>query len=1095
MNKLSNLVSNQSQLTTSEFYDFASNYFTYTNLVSTFVSNGNELRALPFTDLLLNSGGFRSELTSLSRELETSLIFSVDFLSYSSLLDWLTVSPASLQQLTDGLATTIFEITTPKLDSELDSILMEFSDGISLFDILSGEDDSTVYQTLSTPDFKLYYPEPFIASPSFVHEELWFIHILHYQHWLWFMFISLIMFYFISFINVVRWCNMRTRPRRETRGVSRSKCADLITATVPVSWAASIIISESVDATDYYDGFGSGEIIVGIRAYQWGWEYFYPKGIDLNYNVSPSYSTVVGNSLKYSNTTSTSLKSNTLWKHYKSRKISQTTSTPAHLLLSPSDNAKTLNLMNFADLGVNTSKDADSFKKIQYFSKTNPQSLFNNVSEFSSRYDKLANLYLGDTDLNSASTYGTFRQHNYASKLSTANNSNSLMDESAFAKYSDYNLQSEKSTTPSSLPGTISSSSTLAADASTVRLSALLPTQNFVGSGLGFKSFIESPQKTSIPDSETDQKTRKNPLKYALAPLPDKYEVSNGVDWLSSKNPTDFESPSSNNLLDSLTNSAVRYGFKDLKSSNLSVLSTDRNTRLIEGLTVGSTNRQFDAATNSLNALVNSQLNSENSLSINNLFNSSSTQWASMDSSSRLVGSNLSFAASHLPVASNNPAVGPLTFDRFEKGKDDLAPAMLRSKEESAPAYLFNAYWLTYWAHTNPSHRYENTFLVSDTFRDMYLPSFVDYAEYDFRNWQSLELLEDAFWESTFSTYAHDEYLNIIQDVREASYLNKQEIAYSADNRKKEYKNGLLCKSFLSQQSTVESAFALPLFTEDGSSDPSLTPLKSFEPFASEVSADSVDDTYENLKNFNYLHHTNAMSLLHSNLAFQPAVSYTQVLDTFTSAYDEKTTHSDNTNFVQTNDLSLTVVDFQSNSDFRASNPLKLRSSAKNSLITYNALQKVFKSRFDEGRSHARLQDFSNSSVSHPFITAKKTPYESLLGKNRESFYAVNNYVSSLSTNFSDLSSVWSATNVYFADLPFLVSMKSDPSRYLWFDWQSRWSSIELQPSSVARYSLLGVPYSTKSFEYSTAAGDEINDSETYLIKLARARKNYLPSW
>ena len=34
----------------------------------------------------------------------------------------------------------------------------------------------------STPDTKLHYPEPFIASPSFVHEEIWFIHILHYQH-------------------------------------------------------------------------------------------------------------------------------------------------------------------------------------------------------------------------------------------------------------------------------------------------------------------------------------------------------------------------------------------------------------------------------------------------------------------------------------------------------------------------------------------------------------------------------------------------------------------------------------------------------------------------------------------------------------------------------------------------------------------------------------------------------------------------------------------------------------------------------------------------------------------------------------------------
>jgi hypothetical protein len=56
----------------------------------------------------------------------------------------------------------------------------------------------------STPDVRLHYPEPFIASPSFVHEEIWFIHILHYQHWLWFMFISIVMFYFITFINVVR---------------------------------------------------------------------------------------------------------------------------------------------------------------------------------------------------------------------------------------------------------------------------------------------------------------------------------------------------------------------------------------------------------------------------------------------------------------------------------------------------------------------------------------------------------------------------------------------------------------------------------------------------------------------------------------------------------------------------------------------------------------------------------------------------------------------------------------------------------------------------------------------------------------------------
>lgn len=159
-------------------------------------------------------------------------------------------------------------IVRPYQLDNLRSLFPNLHDMINEYELGLSSDDFITMEQLSTPDTKLYYPEPFIASPSFVHEDLWFIHILHYQHWLWFMFISLIMFYFITFINVVRWCSLRSKPKRETRGVSRSKCADLITATVPVTWAASIIISESVDAADYYDGFGSGEIVIGIRAYQ-----------------------------------------------------------------------------------------------------------------------------------------------------------------------------------------------------------------------------------------------------------------------------------------------------------------------------------------------------------------------------------------------------------------------------------------------------------------------------------------------------------------------------------------------------------------------------------------------------------------------------------------------------------------------------------------------------------------------------------------------------------------------------------------------------------------------------------------------------------
>lgn len=135
---------------------------------------------------------------------------------------------------------------------------------------------------------------------------------------------------------------MRTQPRRETRGVSRSKCGDLITACVPVTWAMSIIVSESTDATDYYDGFGTSEVIVGVRAYQWGWEYYYPKNIDLNYNIKPSYSAFIGNSLKYTTSSEKTLNANDLWKFYQN-KADDAVITPAHLLVLPLDNTKMFN--------------------------------------------------------------------------------------------------------------------------------------------------------------------------------------------------------------------------------------------------------------------------------------------------------------------------------------------------------------------------------------------------------------------------------------------------------------------------------------------------------------------------------------------------------------------------------------------------------------------------------------------------------------------------------------------------------------------------------------------------------------------------------
>jgi hypothetical protein len=136
---------------------------------------------------------------------------------------------------------------------------------------------------------------------------------------------------------------------------------------------------------------------------------------------------------------------------------------------------------------------------------------------------------------------------------------------------------------------------------------------------------------------------------------------------------------------------------------------------------------------------------------------------------------------------------------------------------------------------------------------------------------------------------------------------------------------------------------------------------------------------------------------------------------------------TDNNNFLSNlNDLN-TLNTY----NLRIVNPLKLRSTAKNSIVTYSAIQKVFKSRFDEGRSNVRLGDVSNSFVNFPFISESKSKYETFLGKNKDSFYNVTNYNTYIKPNYSHILPLMNSMNIYFSDIPFLISTQSDSSRYL----------------------------------------------------------------
>jgi hypothetical protein len=53
---------------------------------------------------------------------------------------------------------------------------------------------------------------------------------------------------------------------------------------------------------------------------------------------------------------------------------------------------------------------------------------------------------------------------------------------------------------------------------------------------------------------------------------------------------------------------------------------------------------------------------------------------------------------------------------------------------------------------------------------------------------------------------------------------------------------------------------------------------------------------------------------------------------------------------------------------------------------------------------------------------------------------------------------------------------------------------FEVQPSSISKYSILGIPYPTKYFDFTSEGGDYLGEAETYGGRIMNARKNYIPN-
>lgn len=268
-------------------------------------------------------------------------------------------------------------------------------------------------------------------------------------------------------------------------------------------------------------------------------------------------------------------------------------------------------MLDFSKVGLTPLSDTTAFKKIQYFSKVNPQSLYTQPS-IEDKYSKLSNLYLKSTNLSSAYNYGTQRQHNYTVAASNQFKQG-LLDKKSVNILLDYNYGISNSLSPS-FNNEHTELLTSGQANSDINVSTSLTNTSLTS--IGSNSLYENPTLSNSPASTTDFKGHTNSLKYAHA--------SRGDSLNSQAALSDLQVINSSNLPQKLEDELPRtFKFKDPKSPNLGFLSSEKNLRLIDEVNPAKFNPSISQEVNNLNDIVSHSIGDTITPSLATIYSSS----------------------------------------------------------------------------------------------------------------------------------------------------------------------------------------------------------------------------------------------------------------------------------------------------------------------------------------------------------------------------------------------------------------------------------------------------------------------------------------
>jgi hypothetical protein len=231
--------------------------------------------------------------------------------------------------------------------------------------------------------------------------------------------------------------------------------------------------------------------------------------------------------------------------------------------------------------------ESTAFKKIQFFSKTNPTNLFTVKSDFQNSFNKLSNYYFNDLDLNQSYTYGMDRQHVYTSLSSSLPMSATLLDNNSTNKFFTYNLDNKTSTSSTLNINRLNYNNMSLNDSLLINFTKLLPTKLTKLNSMDFSFFLQIPNTTSVLNAENDAKQYSNDFKLTLNSKHKKKSVNNFDFLMSNSNLNNVDVQNlqpNNNFANSIFNLESNLKFKDYKSSNAQFLGSERTVRLLNNL-------------------------------------------------------------------------------------------------------------------------------------------------------------------------------------------------------------------------------------------------------------------------------------------------------------------------------------------------------------------------------------------------------------------------------------------------------------------------------------------------------------------------------